>query len=258
MDFSRRTMVRNTIGLLSLFSAVCLSGCCCVPTGPACGGGLGAFFNNGDYATPYAAQRASAECGCGDPGCFDCKFQTPAALTRLSSCRGACGTVYVDEWINHPPVADNCGYDCGGCGHCGRCRPVWNTLKLLWGRPYVTACDTSFLSGPNCGCDSCMSGEATVDETYLGGTSGSSCNCGGSPYALHTGSGTMLHRDTQSGPTLAPPAVPSGSSPGDARPSTAPAIPLEVAPTSEPRSASRLNPAQQKYRQQIRQASHHP
>lgn len=102
-----------------------------------------------------------------DTGCQEgCGFGSNlAGLANLSSCRGACGDVYVDEWINEPPVVDNCGYGCD-CGTCDACcpRPVLTILKRLWGRRYIASCDSAFMCG---GCDSC----------YAGGSVAESCGC---------------------------------------------------------------------------------
>lgn len=138
-----------------LFSILPLlaSGCCCMQGVPSCG-----------------------SCGISSCGTTSCPTGTCGlgAIAGLASCRGACGDVYVDEWISEPPTIDNCGYPCGGCGQCRYCTPVRSLLRLLWGRPYIASCSTC-LGGPTCGCDDCASGGSYVDG---GEFHGADCNCG--------------------------------------------------------------------------------
>lgn len=206
--------VRCTWFLLSLLS-VASAGCCCVQGVSSCGS---CDFGGGGFAC--------------DTGCGTCG---PGPVANLASCRGACGEVYVDEWISEPPTIDNCGYDCGGCGHCGQCRPVRNLLRLLWGRPFVTSCSTG-LCGPSCdgGC-----GVGAVEH----GSGGSGCNCGQD----HSVGEEVYHSDPiqmHGSPSYTPPSAPMNVSP-EAVPTPAPAI--------TPSSAKRLNPAKQ--RQAVSSAS---
>ncbi|MCA9192124.1 MAG: hypothetical protein KDB03_10190 [Planctomycetales bacterium] len=113
---------------------------------------------------------------------------------QYASCQGACGEVYVDEWVSEPPTPDNCGYACGGCGSCLQCQPVRNILRLLWGIPYTSSCDMG-LCGSGCG--------------TCGATSG--CDCDGG-QVMQLGHQTMSpspneHVETQ--PTPAPTITPT-------------------------------------------------
>ena len=193
---------------------------------------------------------------CGDCGMGPCGSCGPGPLATLASCRGACGEVYVDEWISEPPVVDDCGYDCGGCGVCNRCRPVRSVLKLLWGRPYYSAC-SSGLCGPSCGdpgCDAC-GGEMMYSDTHGGAMvpSDSSCNCG----QHHAEYSPPMH--SSPAPQAIPQPVPGIASPGIVTPSPSPAPPAETievspevvptpVPESTPSSASRLSPVRQRAR----------
>lgn len=160
------------------------AGCCTIQGVGPCGS-----------CGPVGGSCAPATCG-------------PGPLASLMSCRGACGEVYVDEWISEPPVVDNCGYDCGGCGNCGQCQPIRNVLRLLWGRPYITGCPTS-LCGPSCGgCDS-------------------ACGCDS-----HSDHGMMMVPS-------APQPIPATEVPMEVVPETTPTPAPAIAPTS----AKRLNPA---------------
>lgn len=214
------------------------SGCCCGPAMNSCGTGCTAPMMSCNSCGPAPVDMG---CGC-DSGCASscdsCGPKAPGLLAGLISCKGGCGEVYYGERINHPPVVDNCGYDCGGCGNCGQCRPLVNLLQKLWGRPYMSCCDSSFLCGPSCGCDSC-GGDIIVTGQ---GSGCDSCQ-----------SGHVTHHPNYASPS--PIAAPDHS------PSSAPAIPLEVmpqtitpanptpAPSASPSSARRLNPAQSRVRQ---------
>ncbi len=237
----RRLYALMLLGLLSVTAV----GCCCVQGMPngACGGGS---CGGGAYGIGAGGMSAcGGNCGSGP-------------LLGLAGCRGACGEVYVDEWISEPPIVDNCpGEGCGGCNSCRQ--PVRNLFSLLWGRPYRTQCDTG-LCGPTCG-DGCGCG-GQVSESYGDGyvdggafdsgytSSGqSSCNCGSS----HGGS----HQDFQAEEIhSAPQGVPQGGSmlpghsllPGNQVPSIAPeVVPTPAPPVADsvaPSSATRrLNPA---------------
>ncbi|MCA9133547.1 MAG: hypothetical protein KDA45_10350 [Planctomycetales bacterium] len=201
------------LGLLSVASA----GCCCVPGGP----GMGAAG------------------GCGPCGA--------GPLASLASCRGACGEVYVDEWVSEPPVPDNCGYDCGGCGRCGNCRPVRNLLCLLWGRPYRSNCCTD-LCGPSCdGGHQGYVGEGYVDEGYyddgyVAAHSGTGCNCGKSHSA--PAYGVPSHMTPLPGETLQRMPGSQQGAPLEVSPEAVPTPAPNIAPTA----ARRLNPATQRRR----------
>lgn len=252
----------GTWWMLSLI-AVASAGCCCVPPGASsCGsGGLaGALASRSAISSCDGGGCDSGGCatggcdngGCGDAacGCGGGGLGFVGPLARLASCRGACGEVYIDEWINHPPQADNCGFTCGGCGQCGQCRPLRSVLKQLWGRPYMTRCSTG-LCGPSCddgGCNSCDGGHVGHELHGHAPHGGSSCNCGN-----HGGSSVISN---------APQPIPSYEQfgPSELQPVT-PAMPLEISPNSMPTpapeimpsSAQRLNPARN--RQSVRTAS---
>lgn len=224
-----------------LFSLASLhfAGCCCVPNStsmsPLGGCGTGCC----DDGAPR--HPGLFDCACGGSGCGSCGGHVLAKIGAHKSCQGACGEVYYDEWINEPPVADNCGFSCGGCGACGQCRPLLKKLRMLWGTPYHACCPSPFECGGSCGCDSC--GHAGhIDAGYHASTTSSGCNCGSSH-------GEVLH-SSPSGlqPVPAPNYMPQ---------STAPEAPYEeVTPTPVPdpaadpdvtsSSALRLNPARQK------------
>ncbi len=213
---------------ISLFALLGLliaagAGCCCVQGMP------------GD---------ACSATGCGPFG--------SGPLMGLASCRGACGEVYVDEWVSEPPVVDNCGYDCGGCGRCGSCRPVRNLLQMLWGRKYATSCNTG-LCGPSCGgCSSCDSmgssadfaGEMVFQGEHAASMSGSTCNCGRN----HGSSSVYEAPSPPMGPMQFAPSRDGGASPMPHADSILqedfmpPALPTP-APSITPTSAKRLNPA---------------
>ncbi len=201
----RTSLTVFMLGAMTLFA----SGCCCVQGLPS-----GASCDSGFYA--------STSCG----GCNDgCSSGTCGGgpLAKLASCRGACGDVYVDEWISEPPTVDNCGYSCGGCGHCKQCTPVRSLLKMLWGRSYGACCPTE-LVGPTCGCDS--------------GSCGGGCGCDSGGHTSHS---TPMHLN--SAPAMQP--VPAKSE----------VEPKEVVPTPAPDPMARhINPARR--RMQVRTASH--
>lgn len=225
------------VAKLSICAAIlAATGCCCGPAMNSCGTGCTSPLMSCDSCGP-APVDMGCDTGC---GCDSCGPKAPGLLAGLASCRGGCGEVYYGERINHPPVADNCGYDCGGCGNCGQCRPLVTLLQKLWGRPYMSSCDSSFLCGPSCGCDSC--GGDMIVSGHVGQGSGCS-SCQG---------GHVTHHPTYASPS--PIASPDHS------PSSAPAIPMEVmpqtitpanptpAPNVTPSSARRLNPAQSRVR----------
>lgn len=193
--------------LLGCLSLAC-AGCCCVPT--TCDSNLGACGSN---------------CGplIGAGGLFG------GAVGTMASCRGGCGEVYYDEWINERPVPDNCGFDCGGCGQCTRCQPVRNVLRQLWGRPYrVDCCAESCGSDCNGGCGS--SGASSSGYGAISDGSGGGCDCGGSHSSFEH---DTIHSVPQRIPSRRPPAPP------EMKPEAVPTPAPEVTPSS----ALRLNPA---------------
>jgi hypothetical protein len=218
-------MVRVPLsGLLLVLLAISSAGCTCVQgIAPSGNCGIGACSSG----------------SCGSP------------FMGFASCKGACGEVYVDEWISEPPTVDNCGYDCGGCGNCVQCRPIGSVLRLLWGRPFVTSCSTG-LCGPTCdgGCSSCDGG-SMQDEIYASGLkpvvthSSSGCNCGEQHMSTtHSSSQLMpIPQPPQSGTPSVPMEIAPPASPAQTMPTPAPAMPS---------SAKRLNPAQNR---NLRQAS---
>ncbi|MFO1066808.1 MAG: hypothetical protein U0892_23360 [Pirellulales bacterium] len=121
------------------------------------------------------------------PGCCGTGFCGAGPVGSCSSCQGGCGETYVDEWVSHPPVVDNC------CGP-HNCRPVRSFLAMLWGSPYHGACGC----GDSCGCDSCGDGCSCGYESdgYAGCSScggeigapvsSGGCNCGGGGMSVPT------------------------------------------------------------------------
>ncbi len=229
--------------LLMCLAFVQFAGCCCVPTNQSCGLGCASPCSTGCCDDGAPRHPGLFDCDCGGGGCSSCSGNVLGKLASHKSCKGACGEVYVDEWINEPPVADHCGYSCGGCGQCGQCRPLFSTLKRLWGRPYHTCCPSPFQCGGSCGCDSCGTGNTWVSDSYVPSHgSGGSCNCGSSHESY------VSPVPSQPQPMVAPELVPQ---------STAPEAPFEqVTPTPvpdpasdpsvTPSSARRLNPARNK------------
>ncbi len=231
---------------LGLISIAC-AGCCCVqgmPSG-ACGTG------------------ACSAGGCGSGMCGG------GPLMSLASCRGACGEVYVDEWVSEPPVVDNCGANCGGCERCYQ--PVRNVLKMLWGRPYMSSCDSG-LCAPSCGagCDLGCDGGCGADSGYSDvdyGDSGYDTGSMGEVYQDHgptSGQGQFSQgKSCNCGKSHAPPmqsnympaphvpnhmipnhGIPGGDMPNQGVPQIAPEVMPTPAPSLAPiSSARRLNPA---------------
>lgn len=172
-------------------------GCCCIQGVDGCG------------SVAYGP-RDCAPCGAGP-------------LARLASCRGACGDVYIDEWVSEPPVMDNCGFDCGGCGMCQRCQPVRNLLRLLWGTAYRASCCLDACGG----CASCSATTAGGYSKVAAG--GTGCNCG----QIHPAGPYMTPQPIPMSPAESPRAL----SPPSAVPTPAP----EIESTT-----GRLNPAVQR------------
>ncbi|MEO8270759.1 MAG: hypothetical protein ABI557_13635, partial [Aureliella sp.] len=215
------------IGLLSVLG----TGCCCVQGMP--GGACG-----------------TSSCGGGCP---------PGPLMGLASCRGACGETYVDEWVNEPPVVDDCGYGCGGCSGCGQ--PLRSVLRQLWGRPYRSQCSTGLCGSScgdcghtDCGCDSGgSSGYADVlgdgyagsgfdDAGYASAASRKSCNCGSSGRATQDYNGPNFSQPSDSREDIR--ALPPAATPMNGEPQLAPEVAPQIAPSVTPSSATRrLNPA---------------
>lgn len=221
------------VGCLLLIGSVysLLTGCCCVPPN-GCGSVAGPMAMSGGSSCDSRGCDTYHGSGLLDSGCSDgCGFGSNlAGLAGLTSCRGACDEVYVDEWINERPTPDNCGYSCE-CGNCDQCcpRPVLTVLKRLWGRRYVASCDSSFLCGgcdscstsaPSCGCGECQSGGVVMDSNvYM------------EPQSNLAPSYTAPAEIMPSSPTVVPEAVPSATGPEPT-----------VAPTVSP-SSRRINPA---------------
>jgi hypothetical protein len=201
--------------ILLVLIAVAGTGCCCVQ-------GVPGACSTGCDGNPISM-------GCGS-GCG------VGAIAGLASCRGACGEVYVDEWVSEPPVADNCGYPCGGCGNCGQCQPIRSVLRLLWGRPYMTGCSTG-LCGPSCdgSCDSGGFTHAGYPTQHSGGMhfsgspASSHCNCGQNHSMMPGNSSEPIRNFTPE----------SHSTPLEVTPEVVPT----PAPDIMPSSAKRLNPA---------------
>lgn len=235
----RQYCIYLCLSFMPLFAA----GCCTIGGG-ACGGGMGGLATIGNCA-------GSCDTGGCSSGTCDGALAGPglvAGLAGLNNCRGACGDIYVDEWISEPPVPDDCGYPCGGCGRCGSCTPLRSILRQLWGRPYNTTCSTG-LCGPSCdgGCDGgMMEGNFAGDvvhghyEHSGGQAHGAGCNCGShsvaSPVNRSVPGSVAPMQSAPMQPTpmqIAPPAGPTSAVP-------------TPAPQMAPSSARRLNPAVQR------------
>lgn len=206
-----------SFGLLSLL-VLMGSGCCCPPGGRSMSG----LSYSGGYETGHNG-----------------------GLAQFASCRGACGDVYVDEWLSEPPTPDNCGTPCGGCGSCNQCQPVRSLLRALWGTPYMSNCSTG-LCGSSCdsGCSDCDSMGFETSGSYHGpvahgGHGSSSCNCGQSHSMMSPSIPSAA--PTYSAPMSPMPGVKGSSSSG----SSQEAVPTP-SPTVAPTSAARLNPAARK------------
>lgn len=199
-------------GLLLIALPLIASGCCSVPS---CGSGACGMN------TCSTGSCSTGTCGSGGGG---------GGLASMLACQGACGDVYVDEWISEPPAPDNCGYACGGCGSCEQCQPIRNVLKLLWGTPYNACCPNDMVGGSCGGCDSCDGPSHLAGYETGGYSSGSSCNCGSPEH--HHGGTTMMRE------------IPSD---GGAR--MLQQAPEAVVPTPAPEvdpMASHLNPARRR------------
>ena len=178
-------------------------------------------------------------------GCMGMRACRTGGLGQALACSGGCGEVYVDEYINHPPVCDPCGgcdscgggcgtsvcggcddLGCGGCGdqftgaRCTPCRPILSRLSQFWGIRYIPASDGNFGLDSGCGCDTCgadydygspIYGGDVYESGYMPPSSG--CNCG------HAGTTSMMpgpvsHSHAPAVPTQsAMPSVPASSTP---------------------------------------------
>ncbi len=212
--------MNKNICLLALLLISSGAGCACGPCGPMMSGGC-------------------ADGGCGGDPMVGPRLLNPGLLAG-ASCRAGCGEVYVDEWLNEPPVVDNCG-GCGGCNSCGQRQPIRTALRLLWGTPYQGSCEGA--------CDGMGHGSFH--------TSGSDCGCGASHSShAHSSHATTMGPSSMMAPS-APVPVPSSPmefyervpSPTPA-PSVAPpaATPLNAEPAEAPATSTtkRLNPARNK------------
>lgn len=177
----------------------------------------------------------------------------PGPLSRffgVVSCgSGGCGELYVDEWINEPPVDDHCpSHECLQCGT----GPFRNLMQIIRGRQY------------NGGCETCSSAGGTqylhTNGMVNGGhfTNGSAnshgCNCNGSGHqggARRLDSSEFIiegdHLESVDpsavyGPSPSRPQN-SGTSNGAPRGSTVAPIAPTPAPALSGSSANRLNPA---------------
>lgn len=183
------------------------------------------------FATGCCCVQGVSSCSTGNCG--------GGSLASLSSCRGACGDVYVDEWISEPPRIDNCCQptpQCGGCGQCNQCQPVRNVLKALWGRPYSAHCPNDIV-GPSCGCDTCSSGHSS-----------SSCDCG-----MDHSQGTTVY-SSPSGGTMRE--VPHDATEMKLAPTETNEVVPTPAPEIDPMASRQLNPAARRRAVQTASARH--
>lgn len=184
----------------------------------------------------------SGECGaigCAGSPCDSCaspnEFYAGGPLSGIvgwngaagcNSCSSGCGEMYVDEWLNEPPVVDNCG--CGECRTCGR-QPIRSLLRILWGDSYCGSCETH--------CDGEIGlAEPIINDGYdpQAWSANRGCNCGGgqiSGMTLSEGPAGAGPSPIESATPLPPVPVPDavGEQPTPAPPT--------------PKSAMRLNPA---------------
>lgn len=210
--------VKKNICLVALLLISSGAGCACGPCGPMMSGGCSTG-------------------GCGEAAMVGPRL-TPGLLAG-SSCRAGCGEVYVDEWLNEPPVADNCG-GCGGCSSCGERQPIRTALRLLWGTPYQGSCDGAcdsmgdhhgglHLAGSDCGC-----GTSHAHSSHPMMTSPSTMSAPSTPVPVP--SSQMEFYEKVPSPTPAPNMVPPSTTPPNAE--------TTGAPTNS--TAKRLNPARHK------------
>ncbi len=165
-------------------------------------------------------------------GC--CGMRTCSGWNGFSArmaCAGGCGEVYVDEYLNHPPINDPCGSCDTGCDSCGSgscganyvggtcqpSRPVLKRLAQFWGIQYIPSdCGECGSGGCDCG------GSGSIVSGYSAHSSGD-CNCGGShsghsvesaPMEVYEGSlqpvpqtrQNIVPEPVQAAPKKAPPA----------------------------------------------------
>lgn len=169
------------------------------------------------------------------------------------ACAGGCGEVYVDEYINHPPVCDPCGTcdscngSCGadyvgGCG-CQPDRPIFQWISRFWGIPYNAVncgnCGAQGCSHCGGGCRTCQAGEREMTghshNTYMQESV---------PAESYDGALQAVPRNR----TPAPKAQPQAAPEAEANPEVVEPAP-EKLETAVPRAAakvSRLAPAQRR------------
>lgn len=153
---------------VSLCSGLIFTGCCSVPVGSQCGCGIGAMNVS---SCSSGCDSGSCSSGCDDASCACPGLLHGQIAQRLKSalcgCCNGCGDFYIDEQINEPRVCDPCAGNGEFTGsNCGPCRPLWQRISSLWGRPYHG----------NCGCGPC--GPSCLTDHYAAPMSDGYCsNC---------------------------------------------------------------------------------
>lgn len=183
------------------------------------------------------------ECTAVSPDDFYAGQRPLARFFGLTSCpSGSCGEVYVDEWLNEPPIVDQCGHDeCVQCGHA----PVRSLIRVLLGNQYMGTCENCDQGG-----SISLGHGSIIQDGYEPGkwSSQRGCNCQSPGH--HASEHHEYHESHRS---MEPPAIdgesimndsskiapPAQSSPTGSGGRNAPT----PAPALTPNSASRLNPA---------------
>lgn len=218
------------------------TGCVCVTTG-----GPGVM----DYGSAGFAAAPGSGCGsCCGPESVQGFYGGQGPLSRffgVVSCgSGGCGELYVDEWINEPPVDDCCPSN--ECLRCGM-SPFQNLMQLIRGRQYLGGCDTCSSSGSA----HFLNSQETVHNSHFssGSTEARGCNCNGSGHSgssRYQGSSEIII-DGGEVESVDPSAIygPLPSRPQNSGKSNGGSQGSSIVPTPAPAlsssSANRLNPA---------------
>lgn len=252
-----------------LLGAMLLSGCCLLATSQDCGGyklscQIGCDTDCNQACDTNCEQGCDSGCStdcdsgcesCCEPqcdtsfstgvlsdcescaGCRDCAQSRLAGLTKLvshNSCKGGCGEIYFDEWLNEKPCPDKCCFatapscdtadSCDGCDSGSQCNPEKKKRGLLvsYGKHFKANCSSSLICN---GCDNCEGPQSVISSSY------------------------------EATPSMSPSVI-AASIP---EPKQAPEKPIstrqtEFVPTPAPitRTSAKINPAKQ--RQSVRQA----
>lgn len=172
------------------------------------------------------------------------------------ACSGGCGEIYVDEYLNHPPVCDPCGScretgggsSCDGCGcggnGCDTCgcsgaltcdanyvgygcqpqRPALQWLSRFWGIPYNPS------NCGNCGAQGCHNCQGNCRT----------CQPESSAYSAHH-QPSYESQEVYEG-SLQP--VPQQRAPMNAQPQAQPQTPPQARPQNQPNINAEEVPAE--------------